>query len=299
MAGGAGGPPTDPLPSRGHSHVSSRGAPWASASGTMLQPPPGPPQWRAPSRPPEVSPKERCAPGGGGCCARCRLLGNSSSCFHLPGAVLSRQAAVVSATRERVLHPTAAPRPRETPAAWPWVSPGGVALQRHTFWPGGLEPNPEQTGTVNVFTYLTWLGFFFFPRQKSHLTSYRVEQGSLTALCPKSFSEAPGPGLPGQRHTSGWLWSGREEPWVACPPGEGPHEAASCWACGPQPPAAGRGARRVGPRLNSLPSLLHHAPRQQLLRPPLDKHASHEVTYATLPEPGAPGGAGHFPAEAL
>lgn len=150
-----------------------------------------------------------------------------------------------------------------------------------------------------MFTYLTWLGFFFFPRQKSHLTSYRVEQGSLTALCPKSFSEAPGPGLPGQRHTSGWLWSGREEPWVACPPGEGPHEAASCWACGPQPPAAGRGARRVGPRLNSLPSLLHHAPRQQLLRPPLDKHASHEVTYATLPEPGAPGGAGHFPAEAL
>lgn len=130
--------------------------------------PPGPPQWRAPSRPPEVSPKERCAPGGGGCCARCRLLGNSSSCFHLPGAVLSRQAAVVSATRERVLHPTAAPRPRETPAAWPWVSPGGVALQRHTFWPGGLEPNPEQTGTVNVFTYLTWLGFFFFsPPKKS------------------------------------------------------------------------------------------------------------------------------------
>lgn len=78
--------------------------------------------------------------------------------------------------------------------------------------------------------------------------------------------------------------------------------ARGCFVLGlrsrsPRQPGAGRA--RVGPRLNSLPSLLHHAPRQQLLRPPLDKHASHEVTYATLPEPGAPGGAGHFPAEAL
>lgn len=236
----------DPFPSRGHSRVSSRGPPGPVPAARCCSPPrPRPPVACAISAPQGLSQREMCSRGGGGCRARCRLLGNSSSCFHLPGAVLSRQAAVVSVTRERVLHPpTAAPRPRETPAAWPWVAPGGVALQCHTFWPGGLEPNPEQTGTVNVFTSLTWLGFFFFfSRQKSNLTSYRVEQGSLTALCPKSFSEAPGPGLPGQRHTSGWLWSGREEPWVACPPGEGPHEAASCWACGPAAPGSrARGA---------------------------------------------------------
>lgn len=65
----------------------------------------------------------------------------------------------------------------------------------------------------------------------------------------------------------------------------------------PQPPAVGHGARRAGPRLNSLPSLLYHAPQQQLLHPPLDKYASHEVTYAAPLEPGAPGGAGGFPSE--
>lgn len=65
----------------------------------------------------------------------------------------------------------------------------------------------------------------------------------------------------------------------------------------PQPPAVGHGARRAGPRLNSLPSLLYHAPQQQLLHPPLDKYASHEVTYAAPPEPGALGGAGGFPSE--
>lgn len=242
MAGGAGGPPTDPLPSRGHSHVSSRGAPWASASGTMLQPPPAPPVACAISAPRGLSQREMCSGGGGLLCSLpppreqqlllpppgCRPVPSSGSCLcNARARPAPDSCAEAQGDARRVALGLSGRRGPPAPHVLAWRS----GTKSRANW------------DCKCVYLLDLAGFFFFPRQKSHLTSYRVEQGSLTALCLKSFSEAPGPGLPGQRHTSGWLWSGREEPWVACPPGEGPHEAASCWACGPAAPGSqARGA---------------------------------------------------------